>query len=171
MDAYETERIAIDTVDNLSVDILGLLTEPNMAGFDAGLSPIESGTQTLPIDMDSLFLPSLSETTTGFEHINQPSSEQVDLELFTSQASIDLVNQTFPISVSAGTATTGMDPSSLEATTTGTKVDQSCQTDMLGMTPGACCIVHQDNSHNSHICSSCCSCCSCENQCSCKQLT
>ena len=165
--AYVTERIAADTVDNLSVDILGLFTEPHMAGFDGSLTPTESGTQTLPIDFDSLFLPSLSESTTGFEHITQPPSEQVGLELFTSQGSIDLVNQAFPVSVSTNTTTTDVEPHSLEAATT--KVDQSCQTDMLGMTPGACCIIH--NSHKSHICSPCCNCCSCEDQCSCKQST
>ena len=157
-----TASAGVDNVDSLGIDILGLLTEQH--SFGGSLTPTESSTQTLPIDFDSLFFPE----TTEFEHVpEQPSSKQASLDFFTTQGDSDFVNQSFPISVPSSTTSTGVAPLLLEASATGAKVDQSCQTDMSGMTPAVCCIV-QESSNSSPVRIPCCCCCSCKEKCSCR---
>lgn len=174
---------AIDNPSPISTDdILSLLnltvTEPEAGVFDTNL---DTSTQTPPIDLDTLLTSVLplhensylhSETrtefgSTGTGHVNSGLQNPA----YGISDSYPTLNEA---DFAAGVTGSGHGPSSSvpcsHGSGTGTKKDQSSQTDTPTVTPGQCCTVklERDPEEKMHFCSPCCSCCSCESQCCCK---
>ena len=129
-------------------DLLNLL---KMTEFDVELGLAETSTQTPPVDLDSLFLP--THQNSGFETGQQMNLGFLDPFVNTQQTMMDLYPDPQP-----------QYPS---------KMDQGCQTDAPPVDRrGSCCTITvktETETKQSHFCAPCCSCCSCEGQCSCKQ--
>ena len=168
---------------DLSGDILSLLNltvaDPEAGVFDSSLN---MSTQTPPIDFDTLLASvgplyenshshfdtgtELGSTGTGQFNSGFQNSEYNTTESYTASNESDFATG---IVSSFHQSSSSFSPCP-HGTGTGTKRDQSCQTDVPIVTPGQCCTVklEKDSEEKVHFCSPCCSCCSCESQCSCK---